>query len=382
MNRSVLYSQVVTHLKGQGWLLEDEGERGTLWRHEWKGKLLSVPYSIETGTIAWVDLMKRLGTEPDFESRLDLSIDVKGQPMRREDASLFNDVIYLKVSHDLIHDTVPLQAGARLIDSAARMLRTCATTAMGPMPRIKGHYRASGDNIASRIRMGHSMTGSYAIPIYVPVDTDPLDPEAMTLVSPDNMNVRPEPATRRVSRIFSESLHAVSEQVKNQVGDPSTEELLKLVATGVTREFVTSLTEVIENGSVAQFTANYRWASIEGVRQSLPQKTVLRDENIEALEGLSKALKHVPTESSVQHVGRIIGFKDDANNPPMYLEMQVAYNGRLRNVRVDFRPELRHDVLQWLDAGTTIRVVGRTTTPAHITNAKSISPLSDSQLSI
>src|SRR4029079_13588280 len=107
------------------WRPKEAGEVGELWRHPTSDFILPVPHRLVAGGIDWQVITERLamlegGKAADVAARL-------------EERAL--DIANLRAATDIgVRDTIPLEAGVTLVQSCWTMLRSSATTALGPRP--------------------------------------------------------------------------------------------------------------------------------------------------------------------------------------------------------------------------------------------------------
>ena len=118
--------------------------------------------------------------------------------------------------------------------SAKGMLRSSATTAQRARAQIGGNFSKIGDDIVEAARIGHTIEGSYIVPLMVPL-TDPEedDPSTPPITGLEQERADLEPPERRVTRTFAEALTAVSKIVVEPAREPTSRVTADLVVAGL-----------------------------------------------------------------------------------------------------------------------------------------------------
>jgi hypothetical protein len=350
---TALRDRVVRYLAATGWLAPEEvGEVGQLWRHPTSSFILPVPDHLVDGGIDWQVITERL-------ARLE-GIKVAEVVARLAEQAV--DVVNLRAANNIvIRDTIPLEAGVTLVQSYWTMLRSSATTALGPRSFIR-RYRKTGDDLVAAARMAHTKRGSFIIPILLPLsepEPDEKTPEEPTL---PNMEVTaaPEPLERRVMRTFAESLAALDTLAVRPEKEPQGSSVVhELVRAGVSHQFVSALYRVLTENAVAEFSAAFEWAPIgdppKGVREvAIPAAAS------ERIKSVGSHLKDAPTPRfEEQFVGPIRRVERDADADTGTVTVQTFRNGHTANVAVRVSASVLDQAWEWARDRKTLVVQSR-----------------------
>jgi hypothetical protein len=251
-----LLSDVESYLRLRGWEASPPGRGGALWTKPAVGGLphdstvIAVPDVVRFGTIEWRSVIERLATD---EQRT--AIAVQDDLLHQ-----LRDTIWFSASSDFdFHDTIALDAGVDLLSSVRAMVRCTATTAQSPKSHIGGAYSRVGDRIADRARLGHSRTGSYMIPVIMPLDPAPPRDE-VELHDANAERVAYEPAERRVMRTLAQALVAIESRVLRPEREPTRGDVVPLVSTGVSKELVEAVGRSVSDSRVGEVSSSFDWA--------------------------------------------------------------------------------------------------------------------------
>jgi len=249
-NISDLTRDLRQYLTTAGWQERPPGPGGALWFRgpAEESRALAVPVRVEPDSTEWHGVLDRLAV---FEQR----------PLRDVYLSIttqFVDVTRFRtVGDDRISGSLPLTAGAQLVDSVHTMLRAAATTSQSPRSHISGNYSRSGEELAAQARMAHTEEGSYILPVWMPL-TPPIEAE------PDlgmEFHRASEPPERRVTRTLAQAINAVNEVLIKPERETKSSDVSALVPAGVSRELVNALHRVLVHPTVQTVEATFDWAS-------------------------------------------------------------------------------------------------------------------------
>ncbi|QFS90941.1 hypothetical protein FIV07_09280 [Mycobacterium sp. THAF192] len=348
-----LHDRVVRYLAASGWRAPNEvGQIGQLWRHPTTEFVLPVPDHLVDASVDWQVITERLAMLEGVKV---------GEIVSRltEEAV---DIANLRAANDIIvKDTIPLEAGVVLVQSCWTMLRSSATTALGPRAFIR-RYRKTGDELVAAARMAHTKRGSFIIPILLPLsEPEPDDEEAIAEPAFPDMEVTAakEPLERRVMRTFAESLAALDSLVVTPEREPQAASVHELIRAGVSHQFVSAVDRVLTEDSVAEFSAAFEWAPIgnppKGVRDvSIPTGASRR------LKSVARRLRDTPAkQSEEQFVGPIRRVERDPNDETGIVTVQTVRNGHSASIAVRVSPQVLDQAWEWARDRTTLVVQSR-----------------------
>jgi hypothetical protein len=357
-DRMNLVPDVESYLRLRGWESSAPGRGGALWSKTAVGGLadgstvIAVPDVIRFGTTEWRSVLQRLAA---YEHR---------EPFAVQDDLLhqLRDTFWFSASSDLdIYDTIALDAGVDLLTSVKAMLRCTATTAQSPRSQIGGAYSRVGDRIADRARLGHSRSGSYMIPIMMELDPPP-PRDDFELHDATAERVAYEPAERRVMRTLAQALVAVESRVLQPEREPTREDVVPLVAAGVSREFVVAVERSVSDSRVGEIASSFDWALAVAPPGGTPKGVAIPSEAAGRLEKVASYLRTARRDASQIISGLIVEVRHVPDDPLAEIALQVVRNGRLREVRVRIRSDDQlADCHEWMQMRRTVVVEGTIT---------------------
>ncbi|GGB31656.1 hypothetical protein GCM10011492_22880 [Flexivirga endophytica] len=335
------------YLSATGWVPPAEsGPQGGLWRNPDYRYSVPVPEPLPDDGPDWELVLDRLAmveksTPQEVEHR------IRGRLL---------DVANLCAAKDLvIEDAIPLTAAVSMVRDSWIMLRSCATTSLGARPHIAGNYRRSADDLIDLVRMAHTRRGSFIIPIYMPVRPPEEEPNQIIGLE----TAPPESGERRVMRTFAQSLAIIGSVVEPEP-EPSANTVQDLIYAGVSHEFAAGLTRILKNKSVAEFAANFEWATLAGPAPSTPRHVAIPAAAAARIERLSRRLKSErPARGIEMLTGPVIGVQRSDDDTGGVVTIQTVRAARLCHVSVNVSRERLDQALDWMKQRSTALVSGR-----------------------
>lgn len=346
---------LLSYMRRHGWRRSSTGSGGELWARENDSRLatdlVGVPSDLRPGTLEWAGVIARLAVAQHLPAE---SVQLAVQ---HEHLDVTN---FRAVNEGVIDRSIPLTSGLQLLESARAMLRATATTAQRTRAHISGGYSKTGDALASRARMGHTIDGSYVIPVLMPV------PEATTLVSDaepfESMTVdkvAPESAERRVTRTLAEALTAVQRRIVEPARLPTSSDIVPLVAAGVSREFVQALSSIVQDAAVSTFHVSFTWAGVAAPPTGIPEEVQIPREAGELLDEAARRLRSVKDEPAQSITGPIIEVHHLPEDESGWIGVQTVRSGRTVTVRVWLTAAEVMQALDFMRRTQTVVVAGR-----------------------
>ncbi|WP_145961953.1 hypothetical protein [Rhodococcus ruber] len=352
-------SSLVDHAKAwmrlHGWRQVSEGSAGWMWQlddsSEGDSRRLALVRTLEDDETAYSGVVRRLAeAHQQAESAID-------RALRLWDT----DVTVLRAANDfVIVDTIPLNAGAAMLESARLMFRSAATAAVKLRSEIAGSYSRIGDAVAESVRMGHTERGSYMIPVYVRL-SEPEQPsdfegpfEGMELQTLG----RPESAERRMTRTFAEAMLALHTHVLTPEPLPRGDQVMELVSAGVTREFVSAVTRVLDDDAVSEFETRFEWAPACSPPASAPTAVSVPADAKSKLVETSRRLKSASKREFNIMTGPIVTVTKFPDNPVVYATIHTTRHGRLCAVEARLTNTPLDLVTKWMTDSETVQLQG------------------------
>lgn len=279
----------------------------------------------------------------------------------REQIELWDiDVTRLRAANDhRLADSIPLQAGAVLLNSARVMFRSAATAATrGPKAAIHGSYSKLGDALADTVRMGHTERGSYVVPVMVPVGA--ADEVDQTTEQPlIELATEVESAERRMSRTFADAFSAVQSRIVEPDRIPGPEALLEIVSAGVTTEFVNAVAQVLDEQAVATLEARFNWAASQERPASAVELVSMPKAAVEVLHHTARKMRSQKVSLPEMISGPIIQITADPNAHDVGFAVKTMRRGRPATVHVAASAKDRDEIINWLKRRLTVTVIGK-----------------------
>jgi hypothetical protein len=339
-------NSLVSFLKSHGWEAPKQpGPEGGLWRKEGSRFAVPVPRKLDDHGPEWELVLDRVGLVEGLPAP-DVGRRIRGRLL---------DVANLRAAKDVvIEDSIPFGAGASMMRESWLMLRSCATTSLGARPHIAGNYRKTGDEIVELARMAHTRKGSFIIPIFMPITEPDEQPDQIAGME----TAPPEPYERRVMRTFAESLSIV-ESVVEAEREPKADDLQDMIRAGVSHEFTAGLHRILKNDSVAEFTADFEWASGAGPVPSTPRRIGISAEAGPRVERVSRRLRSEKSTRGVEMLtGPIVAVQRDDEDTGGVVTIQTVRGARPCHVSVNVSRKRLDQALDWMKQRSTALVTG------------------------
>ncbi len=339
----------VAWMQRHGWTMATEGRAGSMWVNPQLGfgERVGVLRSLVTDDPSFSDLVERLSTAHSIDAT----------KLANEVHNWAIDVTYLRAVNDyVITDSIPLSAGATMLESARLMFRSAATAAVKLRPSINGSFSKLGDQVAEQVRMGHTQRGSYIVPVLVNVGES--DEQEPTLFAGDEIarsNV--ETLERRATRTFAQALNAIAEQVVKPEALPTNSGVQALVAQGVTREFATAVVAVLSEQAVSSIDARFEWAQSQGDPAGVPAQVEIPAESEAKIVEAVRLLRSAKRPKSEIFTGPVVVVAREPEDAQTRFAIRTVRGGRQCRIETTTTAPLA-EVLQWMNNGTTLQIAG------------------------
>jgi hypothetical protein len=344
-------SQLQSYLRFKGWHQLSPGPAGSLWVND--TARIGVPYDDDEFLIEGA--IERVAKA---EQR---------SPKEVRDAVRFllYDVTYLRAVNDhVIAETIPLGAAATILTSSKRMLQATATTARSERAQIGGNFSKLGNDVVKHALMGHTERGSFVIPVLVELpEPSPVDLHEMDLVEELSEGrfhrSAPEPFERRVVRTFAQSMQAIQEVVVDPSKDPTVDQIYELVYRGVSREFCTSLTGILNEPSVAEFGATIDWAPVITPPRTLSGRISIDAGAADLVQRVANRLRQTKVDPSQVFSGTIVQLRhEDPQDPYGEIAVTTVRHGHQSEVLVRLPLNQYENAWEWHYQGRAVLVEG------------------------
>jgi hypothetical protein len=338
---------VQAYLRRRGWIEEPPGRAGSWWHrpsprspetHIGVPDRIGVPGRIIPGTVEWRSV---IGSLADYEKR---SFEEIAENVRDQ----FVDVTELCVASDfMIVRSIPLATGVDLLAAAKAMLRAAATAAVRPRADIAGSFSTVANRIANQSRLGHTREGSYVIPLLMPLT--PLDDSARPAFSGmETHRVEYEPEERRVTRTLAQALDAMQQRIVAPDREPGVQDIVPLVAAGVTRELVAAVRSILAQPEVSDFSASFQWAGAIAPPGGVPRRVELPASAERLLTSTERILKSSRKGAGEIITGLIVMIRHLPDAPTGEIGIQTMRSGRTSEILVQLPAEEIDNAHAWM----------------------------------
>lgn len=347
-------------LTSNGWYSVSEGPGGWMWLNPDLNRRVGVVRNLSEDTQAQLGLVERIA---DAHQR-------PRDEVRNELQFWSIDVTYVRAANDIVvADTIPLDAGATMVDSARLMFRSAASAAMRLRPVINGGYSKVGDEVAKSVRMGHTIKGSYIIPVEVHVgepddaDSDE-DTDEPVLSGWEESAPSVESLERRMTRTFAQAMTAVHREIVRADRLPRGEALLRLVSQGVTAEFVDAVGRVLEHKEVATLDTQFRWAQTQPAPRDVVEKVEIPHSAHDAIRRTGMALRSEKLPRRELFSGPVVRVAHEPGDRTTSFAIRTYRGNRQCRIEAVTKAPVS-EVTRWMTNRTTIQISGTVERTSH-----------------
>ncbi|GAA4380646.1 hypothetical protein [Agromyces bauzanensis] len=320
------FTDLTDYLTLTGWHRDSSGQSGSVWRREGWDRPLPVLDDLNREDYEWASTIERIATAVETPAReIDEAI-----------SRMYFDVQEFRAADDIyIKGSIPVEAGFTLFSSARAMIRAAASTARSNKARIGGNYGPAALRIAEKARFGHTIDGSYIVPLLMPLDR-PEEPTSDTPLEFEGEGIAHplvEPEERRTTRMLAQALAAIQHGIVEPGRELRGSVVNDLVATGVSREMVVAVEKIVGAEGVAVFEVNFDWAGAFTPPPGNLRKISFPHESAEILRLAADKFVLTPKTPYETLSGQIIDLEDDPESPGGRATIRTFRRGR--QVRID-----------------------------------------------
>lgn len=334
--RTPSLSQVQDFMESEGWAPQPPGSAGRMWVKD--HARIGIPDITGEDVHLVRGIIERIAR---FE-RKELSFVTNYIRYYRTDVAL------LRSARDDHAETISLDAASTVIANARTILRASGTTAWSERSNISGNYSKQGDDVVERARMDHTVHGPFMIPVLVPLPhTESLAAPLPDIEGEQLFRAAAEPFARRVTRTFAQSLVAVNEVIVQPERMPSARDLHAAVERGVSREFCSALTKILEEPSVAEFTAQFQWAPAVQASATIPKIVEIESTAAGKVKRAAEILKKKKVEPRSTFSGGIVELRHVRDDPWGLVTVSTIRHGRSCEIRVRLSYDAYQEAVTW-----------------------------------
>lgn len=349
MNTS--FNDLVDYLKLKGWKPDSKGEAGTVWRLEGWDRPLPVLENLTSSDYEWASTIERIA----------LAAKVPPNAVNQEISRMYFDVQNFRAAEDvLIRGSIPIEAGFTLFSSARAMIRAAASTARSCKVRIGSNYGSAAMRIAEKARFGHTIEGSYIVPLLMPLNRQQ-EPAKHTKFEFDGQGIAHplvETEERRTTRMLAQALAAIHNGIVEPARELKGSDVNDLVAMGVSRELVSAVQKVVGSDGVATFEVNFDWAGAFAPPPGKLEKVSFSHESTEILELAVKKFVPAPRVPNESLSGQIIDLEDDPQSSGGRAIIRTYRRGRQVRIEIPLSQQQTDAAHDWFSDHRHVIVSG------------------------
>ncbi|MFE5007302.1 hypothetical protein ACFRJ3_22090 [Streptomyces sp. NPDC056696] len=340
--------QIRDYLEAEGWSARPPGPAGSMWVRN--RDRIGIPDLDGEDPLLVQGILERLARA----ERKDLRFVTNYIRYYRTDVTLLQ-----AASEQAASETIPLGAASTVLNSARSILRASGTTAWSERGHIDGNYARQGDAVLDRARMDHTIHGPFMIPVLVPIPRlqHSLDQQRSS-ESLELFRAAPEPFERRVTRTLAQALLAVQEVIVQPEHMPTMRDLHQAIDRGVSREFCTALSKILEEPSIGEFKAQFEWAPAVSAPETMPKSIGLPSEAREKIDQAAEILKRSRSEARSIFSGGIVELRHVLDDPWGYITIATVRQGRACEIRVRLRYPQYQEAMSWHSKHRAVIVEG------------------------
>ncbi|WP_125936108.1 hypothetical protein [Streptomyces sp. WAC 06738] len=330
-NMRVLFEDATSYLSRADWQPVVHGPLAEIWQASSPASERIMVPKIESAP-DYPQMLRNLTTElARIERR---SPDEIHEDMARQ----FFDITKLRASADSSLDhTIPLHAGIELFESAKRLVVASAASTLMRQGNFGRNIPKRALNHAKHVRLGHTMEGSYVVPVISEVRVPDVyaDNEGPGVLPELDLKVEAARFDRRVTTTMARALEVLGEISVNRDRTPSSAEVHDAVSEGVSRELCDAVARVLSTGQVDSYDVNFQWAPAIVPPRLLTSQVDFPKESVRIVEDIADTLKSA--ERVQEQV--IFGIITNCAAPPHEgfgrVTVQAAIDGKVRTVKFD-----------------------------------------------
>ncbi|MFF4227998.1 hypothetical protein [Streptomyces sp. NPDC001820] len=313
------------------------------WRPIVSGPLAEI-WEAESGSSLRL-MVPKIESAPDYQHMLQsMTLELarfegrQPEQVRDDIARQFLDITKLRAaSADLIGDTIPLHAGIALFDSAKRLVTAAAASTLMRQGNFGRNMPRRAINHAKHVRLGHTIQGSYIVPIISEVRVPDVYSVDEGIDSQPRLDLKVEEARfdRRVTTTMAHALEVLEEIAVTRDRVPSAADVHDAVAEGVSRELCDAVFQVLSTGQVDSYDIDFQWAPAVTPPRLLTESIDFPKGAVHVVGEIAAVLRTSERVEEQIIFGIITNCAAPLGEGMGRVTVQAAIGGRARTVRFD-----------------------------------------------
>lgn len=345
------FEDLVSYLTMHGWSSDIKGPAGSVWRHRNSQDSVAVLDDLSDEMYEWRSTLERIA------NAMHLTV----EQVESDIATMYIDVQEFRAANDLlIRGSIPMEAGFTLFSTARTIARAAASTSRSNKMRIGGNYGKAALRIAKKARFGHTIDGSYIVPLLVPLER-PKEPVTDTPLEFEGEGVKHplvEPEERRMTRTLAQALTAIQHGIIEPAREPQGSIISDLVTSGVSREMVEAIERIVREDSVGIFNVSFKWARAFEPPPGNLKSISVPSESAELLRMTAERMK-TDKRSEIETVtGQIIDLEDDPETTGGRARIRTIRRGRQTRIDIALTEKQTEAAHSWFSEHRHVAVAG------------------------
>ncbi|MGW7003889.1 hypothetical protein ACWGCW_13955 [Streptomyces sp. NPDC054933] len=250
----------------------------------------------------------------------------------------FLDIAKLRAASDeVINDTIPLDAGIKLFESAKQLVVASAGSTLLRQSNFGRNMPKRAINHVKNVRLGHAIQGSCIVPIIsearVP-DLYAINGGEGTLPSLD-IQVEESRFDRRVVATMAHALGILQEIAVTRDHMPAPAEMNDAVAESVSRELCDAIFKVLATGQVEQYDVTFQWAPAAKPPSGMVERVEFPKESTYIGGDIAEHLRSTEMAGERVVFGVITNLRARPNDGIGQVTVQTAIESKVRTVKFD-----------------------------------------------
>ncbi|MBR7824682.1 hypothetical protein KDK95_00050 [Actinospica sp. MGRD01-02] len=282
-------------------------------------------------------LVPLIQSASDYEKRIRLLADDLAQIEHRDPAHIqqdiahvYDDVTDLRALGSDTDDSIPLQAGINIFNSARRLVVAAASATLRRQSHIGRSVQARARQHADRVRLGHTKRGSYIVPIISRARPPELDPRADT--PPVSAEIEESLFDRRVMVTMSRALGTLADMAVSRETMPRPAEVTEAVGQGLSYELCKAVVDVLSPGELDALDVTFNWARAASPPINPTGTLVFPSESVRPLDEIATQLRTLPREREDIIFGVVQDLHDAEDEPDTTIGVKTLVERRVRTV--------------------------------------------------
>jgi hypothetical protein len=193
--------------------------------------------------------------------------------------------------------------------------------------------------------------------------------------------VRLEQGERRVTRTLASALAAIDKIVIRQAREPSADDVMDMVQSGVSKELVSAVRAIAMDAGVHAFETHFRWAAGIGAPGGIPNRILIPEDAGTLLRRVETKLQRAKPDMDQSISGQIIEIRHIPGEPLGEVAVRTIRGNRTAEVRITTTARVTNEAAGWFKSGRAViargLVVSTPGRPLSMPNPSALRPMDE-----